>query len=422
LQIESNLQMPTEWELIETELEYTNWRTNSLLWRNLIDAAGEDVDWLSENGATFQSIDNYLGQSAYDTFHWWEGDNGAISGQALGESVINAGVDVRLSTPAVALIKDDNAVTGVYAKNDDTVLEVDAKAVLLSCGGLANNLELLAEKTEFNLDGAMSLFPINNVGDGLVMATNIGARETPVSLMNVFSATNQAPTDSMVVGTTLQPPAVFVNNQGERFMPEDLYIKKFFALVTNAWESQSGAYCIVNSSLIDKLETEGCYCGVAAVKAGDKLEGMRDQLDQAAETTDSGVYKGETVEELAEAMGIDATTLVDTINRYNEMCQAGKDEDYGKDAQYLLSFDEGPYYAVHPILCIFATMGGIDVDRQMRVLDTDGNPISGLYSSGSASCMLYKETYCYQVSGGMNAYCCYSGREAARQVAATVNE
>lgn len=417
LQREANLSMPTQWELIETELEYTNWRTNSLLWRDVIDAAGEDIDWLVDHGATFQNIDNYLGQSSHDTFHWWEGETGAISGQALGQAVADAGVDVRMSTPAVALIKNGNAVTGLYAQGENGILEVDAKAVLLSCGGLANNLELLAEKTGWDLEGAMSLFPINNVGDGLVMATEAGARETPVSLMNVFSATGFAPTDALVVGSTLQPTAVFVNARGERFMPEDLYIKKFFALATNAWESQGETFCLVNGALIDHMEQEGCYCGVAAVKAGDKLEGMRDQLEQAAASGESGVYKGETIEELAAAMGADPAVLSATIERYNECCQEGKDVDYGKSPEYLQSFAEGPYYAVRPTLCIFATMGGIDIDRQMRVLDEAGAPIEGLYSSGSASCMLYKETYCYQVSGGMNAYCCYSGREAARQVA-----
>lgn len=413
-QTDQGLQMPTKWELLETELEYTNWRTNSLLWEDLMNNAGQDVDWLSENGATFQGVDDYLGQSEYSTFHWWEGGTGAVSGQALGEAVQASGVDVHLSTPAVGLVTDNGAVTGVWAKtDDDKMLRIDAPAVIIASGGLANDLDLLAEKTGWNLDGAMSLFPINNVGDGLQMAVKAGAKETPVSMMDVFSITGQAPTDPIVVGTTLQPCNLFINGNGERFMPEDLYINKFFALVTNAWEAQGGAFCIVDSAIIDKMENVGCYCGVAAVKAGDKLEGMRDQLEQACTT--GNAYKGDTIEELAQSMGVDADTLASTVERYNTLCAQGNDEDFGKQAQYLMSLETGPFYAVKPIYCVFATMGGIDVDRSMRVLDEDGNPIEGLYSSGTASCGLYKETYCYQVSGGMNAYCCYSGREAARQ-------
>lgn len=416
LQIEENLPMPTRWELIETELDYANWRTNSLLWEDVLAAAGEDVDWLADHGATFDAVDNYLNQSSHDTFHWWEGGNGGIAGQAVGASVQAAGVDVRFSTPAVGLVVNDGKVTGVYAKDEEgKVLQFNADAVILACGGLANNLNLLAEKTGRDLEGAMPLFPIHNEGDGLVMATDAGARETPISSMNVFGVRGYAPTDAIAVGSTLQPTELFVNADGERFMPEDLYIKKFFALVTNAWESQGTVYCLFDQAFVDRMEQEGCTCGVAAVKAGDKLEGFGAQLDEASAITDSGVFKGNSIEELADAMGVDKTTLQNTLDSYNQACSSGIDEQFGKDPQYLTPLNQGPFYAVNPILVVFATMGGIDIDRQMRVLDTNGQPIPGLYSSGSASCALYKETYCYQVSGGMNAYCCYSGREAVRQ-------
>lgn len=416
LQIEGNIPMPTRWELIETELEYANWRTNSLLWEDLLDSAGEDVDWLADHGATFDAIDNYLNQSSHDTFHWWEGGNGAVAGQAVGASVQAAGVDVRLSTPAVGLVVSDKTVSGVYAKDaEDRVLQFNAEAVILACGGLANNLNLLAEKTGHDLEGAMSVFPIHDEGDGLIMATDAGARETPISSMNVFSVRGYAPTDAIAAGSTLQPTELFVNANGERFMPEDLYIKKFFALVTNAWESQGTVYCLFDQAFVDRMEQEGCICGVAAVKAGDKLESFGAQLDEASAKADSGVFKGSSIEELADAMGVDKTTLKSTLDGYNQACSAGVDEQFGKDPQYLAALNQGPFYAVNPVLAVFATMGGIDIDRQMRVLDTNGQPIPGLYSSGSASCALYKETYCYQVSGGMNAYCCYSGREAVRQ-------
>lgn len=416
LQIAANLPMPTRWELIETELEYTNWRTNSLLWEDVLDAAGEDVDWLADHGATFDTVDNYLNQSSHDTFHWWEGGNGGIAGQAVGAAVQAAGVDVRMSTPAVGLVVDGGKVGGVYAQDTDgKITEFDAKAVILACGGLANNLELLAQKTGRDLDGAMSVFPIHDEGDGLVMATEAGARETPISFMNVFSVRGYAPTDAIAAGSTLQPTEVFVNADGSRFMPEDLYIKKFFALVTNVWESQGAVYCVFDQAFVDRMEQQGCICGVAAVKAGDKLEGFGAQLDDASASADSGVFKGDTLDDLAKAAGIDAATLKATMEAYNKACADGVDEQFNKSAEYLVPMEQGPFYAVNPVLAVFATMGGIDVDRQMRVLDMDGQPIPGLYSSGSASCGLYKETYCYQVSGGMNAYCCYSGREAVRQ-------
>ena len=54
------------------------------------------------------------------------------------------------------------------------------------------------------------------------------------------------------------------------------------------------------------------------------------------------------------------------------------------------------------------------------MLDTDNNVIPGLYSSGVTSCGLYQDTYNYQISGGMNGYCTYSGRTAAQQIASDI--
>lgn len=101
------------------------------------------------------------------------------------------------------------------------------------------------------------------------------------------------------------------------------------------------------------------------------------------------------------------------------IAHSGEDLDFGKDAAYLVPLsEEGPYYAIDPVMSFFSTMGGIEVDRQFRVLKEDGSVIPNLYASGTGSCTLYKETYNYNVSGGQNAYCCYSGRQSARNVAA----
>lgn len=249
------------------------------------------------------------------------------------------------------------------------------------------------------------------------MALSAGAQETSISMMNVFGVRGYAPTDPVAVAGTLQPTSLIVNQNAERFMAEDLYIKKFFALVTNSWNAQDAVYNVFTQAQADAWENEGCICGVAAVKAGDALAGLGAQLDEAAALGTAGVFKGETVEELAAAMGVDPAALAATVARYNEQCAAGHDADFGKSGEYLVALEEGPYYAVNPVYSVFATMGGIRIDRRTHVLDTAGQPIPGLYSAGSASCGLYKETYCYQVSGGMNAYCCYTGRTAARTIA-----
>lgn len=417
LQVDAGLEMPEKWQIVQKELEYTNYRTDPLLWDDVIDASGDDIDWLVGKGVNFPTIDRYLGQSDYETFHWWEGETGAAAAELLGSEAQSVAT-VMLSTPATGLVVEDGTVKGVCAQSDEgTTYRIDAPAVVLSASGLANDLELLGEKMGMDLSESASLFPIHCVGDALSMALSAGAQETSISTMNVFGVRGYAPTDPVAVAGTLQPTSLIVNQNAERFMAEDLYIKKFFALVTNSWNAQDAVYNVFTQAQADAWENEGCICGVAAVKAGDALAGLGAQLDEAAALGTAGVFKGETVEELAAAMGVDPAALAATVARYNEQCAAGHDADFGKSGEYLVALEEGPHYAVNPVYSVFATMGGIRIDRRTHVLDTAGQPIPGLYSAGSASCGLYKETYCYQVSGGMNAYCCYTGRTAARTIA-----
>ena len=424
IHIDQSTELPTKLELVNEELAFSNYRTDPLLWGDVFDAAGDDVDWLMGKGAIVERVDNYLGQSAYDTFHWWDGGNGATTAMALGETVTAGGVTVLLSTTATALKVADGRVCGVTAQAEDgSTVEIAAKAVVLACGGMANNLELLGEKAGMDLSTSVSLFPGCNVGDGQRLALAAGAKETPVCMMNVFTVKGYTATDPISVGATLQPTALIVNGDGDRFMQEDLQITKFFALVSNSWSAQDDVFCVFDAAFAGRMETEGCICGVAAVHAGDLLEGFAAQLDEAAATEDPDVFKADTVEELAEAAGIDPARLTATVARYNSLVAAGADEDFGKDPQYLTAtVEQGPFYAVRPSYAVFASIGGVAVDRSMRVVDEAGAPIAGLYSAGTTSCGLYKETYCYAVSGGMNAYCCYSGRTAARTAAAELAE
>ena len=106
----------------------------------------------------------------------------------------------------------------------------------------------------------------------------------------------------------------------------------------------------------------------------------------------------DTIEGLAEAMNayatendwkltnIDAAALADTVARYNELCAAGRDEDFGKAAKYLVPIEGGPYYAIprgsNKLPAIF---GGLVVDGNHQCLNGEFEPIGGLYAVGHAS-------------------------------------
>ena len=73
-------------------------------------------------------------------------------------------------------------------------------------------------------------------------------------------------------------------------------------------------------------------------------------------------YRADTIEELAEQMGIDAEEAAKAVERYNELCEKGIDEDFGKAAEYLIPVKTPPFYGFRETLECQTSLGGIDID------------------------------------------------------------
>ena len=83
--------------------------------------------------------------------------------------------------------------------------------------------------------------------------------------------------------------------------------------------------------------------------------------------------------------------LLAAVERYNAACAAGKDDEFGKPAQFLTPIGaEGPYYAILGKRFSEAALGGLMVDGQCRVLRNDGSFIPGLYGVGDATSAMHR--------------------------------
>ncbi len=139
-------------------------------------------------------------------------------------------------------------------------------------------------------------------------------------------------------------------------------------------------------------------------------------LEQGAEA--GVVAKGETIEELAGEMGVDAATLQATYDRYEELAAAGEDEDFNKPAENLVALETAPYYAVKFYPTTFGSQGGVLTDSEGRVLNDAGEVISGLYAAGEMSNRYYyNENYVLAASLGLYAV---AGRLAGAAAAADI--
>ena len=106
-------------------------------------------------------------------------------------------------------------------------------------------------------------------------------------------------------------------------------------------------------------------------------------------------YKGETLVELAEAVGMDPDALVSTVAEYNGFCAAGEDPVFYKKADYLVPLSEqGPYYAVRFAPTPFGSCGDLAVDSRCQVRAEEGGFIPGLYAIGT-ECVgtMHNDTY-----------------------------
>ena len=97
------------------------------------------------------------------------------------------------------------------------------------------------------------------------------------------------------------------------------------------------------------------------------------------------VVQADTIEELAQKLGLPAKTLQATVTRYNELAKSGNDVDYGKEPHRLTPVNKAPFYGAKNTGWMLCTLDGIQIDTNMNAIDTEGNPIPGLYVVGNDS-------------------------------------
>ena len=97
-------------------------------------------------------------------------------------------------------------------------------------------------------------------------------------------------------------------------------------------------------------------------------------------------FKADTLEELAEKLEInDVDAFVETVNRYNELCEKGQDEDFGKPAEFLHPIKGPKFVALRMHPCVTVTFGGLETDVSARVMKPDGSVIPHLYAAGEVA-------------------------------------
>ena len=224
---------------------------------------------------------------------------------------------------------------------------------------------------------------VSNTGDGLLMALEVGAgtfEEFGTAINNILidpALTALADTSAIVVANGLG-----VDMTGARFANESGYLGfgEYDHLASDMIQNGNAPFWFIyDASNAD---------AAAALEAG----------------AGSVSVKAESAAELAAGIGVDAATLEATIEAYNAAVQAGKDEAFGKPAEYLTAVAQAPFYAVKVYPTTFGSTGGVTTTEQGRVTTQDGTVIEGLYACGEMSNRyFYNENYVLAASLGLYA-------------------
>ena len=405
-------------DVIAKVMDFHHWIPDIDMYYAFFNKSASTVDWLMDLGVEFDHVQS-LGDSEV-CWHVYKGSD--HPGVEFMASMLAAAqkleVPIELNTAAKKIVLDDEGkVEGVIAvKADGTVIKVNAPVVLIACGGYSNNIPLASYLSGMPEDLFQPCGKFDLNGDGIKMGKSIGATlaHAPGTIAFYGPVPRTSAWTRPLNGLTLQP-IVWVNQNGKRFCREDMFLKNF-AFAGQACAKQKKIFTVCNQAMVDRVATgEGALtpCGVW-LAVGQTLPTMPDELAQSIEK--GGAYVADTIEELAEKMGVDKDNLAATWNNYNEMCKAGKDTELQKPDEYMVDMSEGPFYAIDCQNGYFCSVGGLAVTDKTQVKKDDDTIIPGLYAGGCDTGGFYGDCYDVGIAGGSCAgWAMNSGRIAAEQ-------
>ncbi|SCJ32702.1 Fumarate reductase flavoprotein subunit precursor [uncultured Clostridium sp.] len=337
------------------------------------EGAAEADSWLRSMGINLNY--NYSGRS-----HMAEAD--AYAGEHIQDNlekkVQELGVDVRTGTKGLDLIMEDGKATGIKVESKEGTYDIKADAVIVATGGFSHNKELLAEYAP----GAEKLATSNQMGatgDFVSVFKEHDIKMDHMDKLSVFKLIISGRRDLTGAGDGF----LLVNKSGERFVDE------------------SSASMNVGNAI---LEQEG---GKAFYIYDQRLY---DSSYRLKKHNDLGYHvKADTLEELAEKLGVDAEGLKASVEGYNKGV-TGESADPFREKPFTETFgSEGPYYGVQVETAIHMTKGGVVADEKAQVISNDGNVVDGLYAAGEV----------VDTSGAYSASVIFgriSGQEAANHI------
>ena len=373
--------------------------------------SGSEAAWPAENA---EHNTDYLFPVEEHNYMASERESGLARNELLLQYIQELGYGVDFKTSLAKLEKNaEGRITGVIAQNmdDDHFIRYNAaKGVLLACGGYAGNPYMMQQLDPLgtSVTTACSYSPADK-GYGIRAAVWAGANLDKEAAPMLFDRGIVAPgvdagyvdSESAFGGKAFPgeirqfnpgtQPFLKVNRNGERFANESC---PYNDIVYAAAHQPGRVYAQISDAnmLEDAKRFHTIRCSAGTRK--NTMEGLEKTFASAEEK--GCFFRADTIEELADKMGFtgDAKdTFLATVERYNELYDKRNDEDFGKPAYRLSAIRTAPFYGYWLGASLLTTEQGIAINEKGQALDTNNQPMAGLYITGDMSGSFFANNY-----------------------------
>ena len=401
--------------------------------------SGTEAAWPAENA---EHNTDYLYPVQEHNYMASERESGLARNELLLQYIQELGYDVDFKTSLAKLEKNsDGRITGIIAQSteDDHFIRYNAnKGVLLACGGFPGNPYMMEQLDPLgtSVTTACSYSPADK-GYGIRAAVWAGANLDKEAAPMLFDRGIVAPgvdagyvdSDSAFGGKAFPgkirqynpgtQPFLKVNRNGERFANESC---PYNDIVYAAAHQPGRVYAqICDANILEdakRFHTIGCSAQTR--NGGEKY--IQGKMDEAIEA--GALFKCDTLDELADKMGFTGAakdTFLATVERYNELYDKQNDEDFGKPAYRLSAIRTAPFYGCWLGASLLTTEQGIAINEKGQALDTNNQPMEGLYITGDMSGSFFANNYpCLMAGVAMGRTLTYA-MKAVKQMAGLEN-
>ena len=455
-------------EIINDICRYGSYEVDQRLVALWVNESGRTMDWYTdkmEAKGVHMFVETDMKKTLYmnkvQTHTVYRGEFKELGPNTMGSQIANPvwveyadeyGVKKLFEHTAMQLVQGPGGkVAGIIVRRnkDGAYIKVNAsKGVIVSTGGYGGNTKMMDALRYRDKDTIC-----NNLGcgfaqgDGIKMAMWAGAAIDrnhaggcvfDRAAVNLDHHTGE-PYDSALsdIWWCGSQPWLNVNINGERFVNEDLP----YDFHASSWSRQPGKFCyqIFDSNYwsdVNAFHTTICsrVVAVPGARNSEVLPGVfpctnAEDFYKAymAPAIKSGKLKmADTIEDLAQKLGMDRAATANcaaSVKRYNQLCDKGADDDFGKQSKDMTPIRKAPFYGIAIGSWLLATMNGVRVNLNLQAVNEEDAPIEGLYMVGNDMGGFFNNSYPQMYGGTMQGKTtCFARLAALHAVTGSIYE